>query len=143
MKKIKIITLVSGQAAGTGGSLPTGEVEKPVETTDKMKSGEVVKPTGGSGVHDEPAKQSVAGEPSASGKWAIQLGSFVSLNNAQRLADSLKAKGYRVEMPAIRSNSGSMSYKVWIAYFETRADADKWAKAHADGLGGDFYITHR
>jgi len=83
------------------------------------------------------------GEPGADGKWAIQLGSFGSRANAQDLASRLHNKGFRVETPTLQSTTGGSSTKVWIAYFETHAEAKAWAVAHKDDIGKSTYITHR
>ncbi len=83
------------------------------------------------------------GEPGADGKWAIQLGSFGTRANAQGLANNLRDKGFRVETPTLQSTTGGSSTKVWIAYFETHAEAKAWATAHQDDIGKSTYITHR
>ncbi len=83
------------------------------------------------------------GEPSDEGKWAVQIGSFGSCQNALELAAELKAKGFRVETPTLQSTQGGSSTKVWIAYFRTHAEAKAWAAAHAGEVGKSTYITHR
>lgn len=40
----------------------------------------------------------------ASGKWWVQLGSFSSADNAQRLARELRAKGFTIEVSVVKSN---------------------------------------
>lgn len=60
------------------------------------------------------------------GHWAVQIGSFAKPENAKRLVDELRAKGY----PAFSVTSGSganMRYKVRVGPQDTRAQADKMA----------------
>jgi cell division septation protein DedD len=88
----------------------------------------------------EPA--AMPGDPAETGKWAVQLGAFGSEKNAQKMGDVYRNKGFRVEVPAMRTTGGGLSYKVWIGFFNTRGEANEWAQKHKSDLG-DFYITHR
>ena len=50
------------------------------------------------------AAKPAATPATASGKWWVQLGSFSSADNAQRLARELRAKGFSVEVSLVKSN---------------------------------------
>ncbi len=51
-----------------------------------------------------PAPSAAAATPAKpGGKWWVQLGSFSSADNAQRLARELRAKGFTIEVSAVKS----------------------------------------
>lgn len=102
-------------------------------------------PTTGGTVPAEVRQQGsiVPGDPTTQGKWAVQMGAFGTRDNAARAADDLSGKGFRSEVVSKPSTNGGTSYKVWIGYFETRAEATAYALKHRDALGTDTFITHR
>ncbi len=80
--------------------------------------------------------------PSSGGQWVIQLGSFGTRSNADKLAAKLRAKGFRMEVHDLPTNSGT-SYKVWVGFFPTRSAATAYGRLHRDDLGSKTFITHR
>ena len=80
--------------------------------------------------------------PSAGGQWVIQLGSFGSRANADKLAASLRAKGFRMEVHDLPASNGT-THKVWVGFFPTRAAATAYGRLHRDELGTKTFITHR
>jgi len=118
--------LAEPEAAVASGSAPVRE--RPAETTAES-------PT-------RATAASSTGEPSHDGAWAIQVGSFGDLSNAERLAGRLRDKGHRVVIQDLSSGGGTV-HKVWVGYFATRAEAQAYAAAHAADLGAKPYITHR
>jgi len=80
--------------------------------------------------------------PSAGGQWAIQLGSFGSRANADKLATQLRDKGYRMEIQDLTANGGTI-HRVWVGFFPTRTAAAAYAQLHRNDLGSETFITHR
>jgi DedD protein len=60
---------------------------------------------------------------SASGNWAVQVGSFANRTSAGRLADDLSRRGYRSFITEFRSG-GKTLHRVRIGPMATRAQAD-------------------
>ncbi len=56
----------------------------------------------------EPEKPALA---APSGKWWVQIGSFASRDNAQQLAQKLRAAGFTIDVSQMRSN-GKELYRV-------------------------------
>jgi len=83
------------------------------------------------------------GDPSAQGKWVVQMGAFGTAGNAAKVADTYSGQGFRCEVVNMPSTNGGSTYKVWIGYFETRAAATAYARDHRETLGTNTYITHR
>lgn len=81
--------------------------------------------------------------PGASGAWAIQLGAFGQLANAEDLVARLRKAGHRVETETIKTAGGASLTRVRVAWFHSEAEAAAWAAAHAADLGRDLKITSR
>jgi DedD protein len=75
-----------------------------------------------------PAAVSTASSASgaAESAWAVQLGSFASEANAQRLANELKARGYKAFVSRIDSGSRTR-YRVRVGPEQERARAENLA----------------
>lgn len=56
--------------------------------------------------------------------WAIQMGAFSSLENAQKLADSMRAKNYSVVMQRRRHNGQQLAF-VFLGPYLIKSQADK------------------
>jgi len=65
-------------------------------------------------------------EPGGTG-WAVQLGSFASRENAQRLANEVSAKGYSAFVSKYES-AARVRYRVRVGPEEERAQAEALAK---------------
>lgn len=63
-----------------------------------------------------------AADPPASGDWALQIGAFVSRQNAEGLVAKLEAKGYAAYIA--RPEGSSSLFAVRVGPFQTRAQAD-------------------
>lgn len=57
--------------------------------------------------------------------WAVQLGSFKDKNNARRLADRLRAGGYKAFMHDVKSARGNLQTRVYIGPELKQASASK------------------
>jgi cell division septation protein DedD len=88
------------------------------------------------------AVEPVAPEPGESGRWAVQIGAFGSEENAASLIAQLRKQGYLPRLRADSGSQGALFYRVWIGYFATRDDAERYARAHAADLGPAFPV-HR
>lgn len=77
-----------------------------------------------------------ASSESATGMWAVQLGSFSNQENAERLAADLRGQGYAAFLSQLRTNGGSL-HRVRIGPQKDRAGAEDVAeKLGAAGLSG-------
>ena len=80
------------------------------------------------------AANSVTGD---SGAWMVQLGSFASRTNAERLARQVRAGGFRVSVS--RGSSGRRLYRVRVGPAHDREAATQLAeKLRAAGHGGSI-----
>jgi cell division septation protein DedD len=76
----------------------------------------------------------VAAEPS--GVWFVQLGSFASKSNADRLIRALKAKGYPVKVTVIETSDKPL-FRVRVGPQADKARADALnSRLKRDGHGG-------
>jgi DedD protein len=101
----------------TGGPAPVAE-KNPVAKTTVAKA-------------DGPADKPAATE-SATGMWAVQLGSFSNEANAERLAADLRKDGYAAFLSQHKGSSGSL-HRVRVGPQKDRESAE----AVASKLGGD------
>ena len=80
-----------------------------------------------------PEKHAAATPAPAAGGWLVQLGVFASRANADRLAEELKGKGFKVSVSEV-TGKGKTLYRVHSAALSDRAAAqDLAAKLHAAG----------
>ncbi|MEM6513454.1 MAG: SPOR domain-containing protein [Pseudomonadota bacterium] len=76
----------------------------------------------------EPARsEPVAPSPAATGMWAVQLGSFSSEANANRLAAELKRKGFGAFLSRVPGSSGEL-LRVRVGPQENRQAATRMAE---------------
>ncbi|HSG98395.1 MAG TPA: SPOR domain-containing protein [Woeseiaceae bacterium] len=77
----------------------------------------------------EPEEEQPASSPSATsttGMWAVQVGSFGSKENADKLYRRLRAEGYLPGISTVQTSSGTM-YRVRIGPQATREGAEETA----------------
>jgi DedD protein len=79
-------------------------------------------------VEDEPTTETSTSTPAAAntsttGMWAVQLGSFSSQENAERLAASLRGQGYAAFLSQLKTNSGAL-HRVRVGPQKDRASAE-------------------
>jgi len=72
---------------------------------------------------------------SASGKWTVQVGSYGSQANADKVVASLKQHGLHGSVSHF-SKAGHTYYRVRVGAYAERGDADKAAAAVAKAIGG-------
>jgi DedD protein len=128
------------KAAPTAEAKVTPSVERPVPVPQPVKP-KVGVPTPRTAPPEKrvsaspaPAERHAATPPaSAGGGWLVQLGVFASRANADRLAQELKGKGFKVSVSEV-TGKGKTLYRVHSAALADRAAAqDLAAKLHAAG----------
>lgn len=107
-------------------TLPKAELSKPEPQPVAETPVEKPKPR----VEEEraPPPQQEAPKPAASttGMWAVQLGSFSSKDNAEKLAADLRKQGYAAFLSQLQTNSGPL-HRVRIGPQKDRASAEAMA----------------
>ena len=73
-----------------------------------------------------PLPQTAATTESSTGMWAVQLGSFSSQENAERLAASLRKQGYAAFLSQLETSSGALQ-RVRIGPQKDRQSAESVA----------------
>jgi DedD protein len=82
-----------------------------------------------------------AGEASATGMWAVQLGSFSSQENAERLAASLREQGYAAFLSQLESN-GQQLHRVRVGPQKDRESAEAIAAQLAKSGHSGQVVPH-
>lgn len=109
-----------------GGKEPRGEPE-PRPVPEKEEAPETVAAA-------EPAD--ALADESATGMWAVQMGSFSNKANADRLAARLRETGYAAFLSELQRDSGAL-HRVRVGPQKDRESAEAVAaKLRADGMGG-------
>jgi len=62
--------------------------------------------------------------PAGSGRYAVQVASFASVNNANRLTGQLRELGYTVAADKVKSDVGTL-HRVRVGPYATESDADR------------------
>ena len=76
----------------------------------------------------QPAPENTVAASSATGMWAVQLGSFENQENAERLAADLRKLGYAAFLSQVMTDIGQ-SHRVRLAPQEGRDAAEAMAAA--------------
>ena len=97
----------------------------------------VSKPAAKPVVHAIPRAAAPAAAPasSAGGKWTVQVGSYGSQANADKVIASLKQHGLHGSVSHF-SKAGHTYYRVRVGSYAEHGDADKAAAAVAKAIGG-------
>lgn len=80
--------------------------------------------------------------PVERGAYAVQVGSFGSADNADREVARLKALGWQPLVRAGNNSAGEMVFRVWIAWFSSRQDAQKFIAQNPKAVPGAIPV-HR
>ncbi len=82
-----------------------------------------------------PARTPAAAASARGGGFVVQLGSFASQANAERLAQQVRSRGFQVAVS--RSSRGKHLYRVQVGPAQTRAAAEQLlARLRSTGHGG-------
>ncbi|AXS82029.1 SPOR domain-containing protein [Marinobacter sp. Arc7-DN-1] len=89
----------------------------------------------------EPAEPETAEyERSLEGAWVVQLGSFGNEDNARRLRDKVREKGYGSHLQAVVRGDTTLT-RVFSGPFATRSEAEAAKRAVDDAFGVNSLIT--
>lgn len=89
---------------------PVRAAEKPAEKAPEKPADKVAAATS-QPQQAKPANAAEPAKPAPSGKWWVQLGVFASRDNAQALAQKLRAAGFTIDVSQMRTN-GKELYRV-------------------------------
>ena len=113
-------------------SLPDAEsVAEPV--AEAVETAEDTPPPGTEGIVDTPTEEPVtvitpepppSAAPSGQGRYIVQVASFGSVNNANRLSGQLRELGYSVTSDTVKSDVGTL-HRVRVGPFASESDADR------------------
>jgi DedD protein len=120
-------------ARGPGPPTAAAVTGKPAAPAPKAAAQPAPKPT--------PPTAGPAAVPSAGGGWAIQIGSFGSRENADRLKRELDGEGYPVFLMPVRSG-GRTLHRVRVGPYSDRATADEVARRLAAAGPGGTVVRH-
>lgn len=119
--------------------VPKAEAPKKEAQKDEAKKDEPKKPVV---VAEAPKPASAASKPAAKAGYSIQVGSFVSRANAERLASELKGKGFSAFVSEGRGN-GRKLFRVRVGPEPDKASAQALgAKLRAAGRAGSLVAEH-
>ncbi|MCJ7557163.1 MAG: SPOR domain-containing protein [Gammaproteobacteria bacterium] len=105
------------QTPATGEGAKAGKTEKPAPKPDQQAgSGVTPTPTATLEVHE----------------WVVQVGSFSSQDNAQRLASQLKAQGFKAFVSKYRDGNNTL-HRVRVGPVQAREEAESLAEQLRDG----------
>jgi len=76
-----------------------------------------------SGSPEAAALEDFAAQPTAAARFAVQVGAFADGAAAERLADSLRAKGYAVHV-VVGTGAGASRWRVRVGPLASREEAD-------------------
>ena len=120
----------SNPVPSNGGSQPTETTPQPAATREEPKpEPAVTRPAPQPVAEEAPAQeadQPAEAESSTTGMWAVQLGSFSSVENAERYAAKLRGEGHAAFRSQVSTESG-VRYRVRLAPQETREAAETMA----------------
>ena len=89
----------------------------------------------------EPPAQQLVAAPSATGMWAVQLGSFGDKSNAERLAADLRKQGFAAFLSRLATDSGEL-HRVRIGPQKDRESAEAMAERLANAGHKGQVVPH-
>jgi DedD protein len=129
----------SGPAAAVSAPARRVEAAGPAQTAPAVTAEPApAKPSRPAGSGTQPAAQSspAKGAPTVADGWAVQVGSFGSRDNAEKLRGQLSADGFPVFLMRVESG-GRTFHRVRVGPYADRADAEAAAgRLAAAGPGG-------
>ena len=88
---------------------------------------------------EKPAPQPRIAAASSTGMWAVQLGSFSSQENAEKLAADLRKQGFAAFLSQLTTSSGQL-HRVRIGPQKDRDSAEAMAAIHPDQTEPDRHL---
>lgn len=133
--KIQGDDVAAGDVPGAGGTVQNSPGDMAV-TNDKRQSSDVE-----AGDGQAKARRSLVVPDNPLSAWAVQVGSFASQDNAERLSAELKKRGYRAFVTRLRTKDGTL-YRVRVGPEQERERAELLARRlKKDGQAADV-VTH-
>jgi DedD protein len=128
-------------ATTTAENTPQVAEQKPAQVVEeKPQAKPQPQEAAESTVEAEPATKEPATE-SSTGMWAVQLGSFSSQENAERLAADLRGQGYAAFLSQLQTDSGSL-HRVRIGPQKDRDSAKAVAEQLSTGGHEGQVVPH-
>lgn len=128
-------------ATTTAENTPQVAEQKPAQVVEeKPQAKPQPQEAAASTAEAEPATKEPATE-SSTGMWAVQLGSFSSQENAERLAADLRGQGYAAFLSQLQTDSGSL-HRVRIGPQKDRDSAKAVAEQLSTGGHNGQVVPH-
>ena len=89
---------------------------------------------------ESPATETAEYERSLEGAWVVQLGSFGNSDNARRLRDQVREKGYGSHLQEVVRADTTLT-RVFSGPFASRSEAESAKKALDDAFGLNSLVT--
>lgn len=130
---------LGGDDTSPAGSAPPDEQEPaPAEPGDAEPEPVTADASTGSAEPAAPAPEPAAPAPAAGGgRYVVQVASFGSLDNANRLSDTLRGHGYAVLSDTVTSDVGTL-HRVRVGPFDSETSANQAVsrlRAQVEGVG--------
>jgi len=123
-------------AAAAAASGPPADEETPAPARQQPAAAADPARAEPAGASTAPPPRDAQATQSSTGMWAVQLGSFSNLENAERLAAELRGKGYAAFLSKLDGSEGTL-HRVRIGPQKDRDSAEKVAaRLAADGHKG-------
>lgn len=117
--------------------VPTGSTQEPTEPEPAQTDTAGTTPAAA----DEPSEPATAEyQRSLEGAWVVQLGSFGNADNARRLRDRVREKGYGSHLQEV-TQGGTTFTRVFSGPFATESEAQSAKRALDDAFGLNSLVT--
>lgn len=130
-------TDVPRQPVVVADTADTSEPARPAPTRPEVTTPAVTRPRTTTPPPAEPTRIT----PAASGRWAVQLGAFKTHANAEKVVGELAAKGFTAHVRAANTSGGEMIHRVWIGWFTSRDQAQRFAAQEKSRIGEAYPVT--
>lgn len=128
-------TVAPGEAATTAVAGEAATTAAPPHSSTQTHSTSTAHTT--TAPKPNPERATAAGASGRSGSWMVQLGVFASRDNAERLAQELKEKGFKISVSEVAASSGRKLFRVRSGPVADRTAASELAaKLRAAGAPG-------
>jgi DedD protein len=134
---------VKPSAADSAGAKPDARDVTAARSSPRKPGSDVGNAANAAGANDAASRASSSASKPASGEgWSIQVGSFASRANADRLASELKGKGFAASVSEGKSN-GKKLFRVRVGPEPDKAAAQALgARLRAAGRAGSLVAEH-
>lgn len=132
--------MLQRSAPATADADPSQESTQPAEPTSN--SAQLADPVTDDGQPPTPANEAESAEftRSLEGAWVVQLGSFGSSENARRLREKVREKGYSSHLQEITRGDNQLT-RVFSGPFAEKAEAERAKQALDKAFGLNSLVT--